>query len=169
MFLFLLGFSLVLISKIINKKTENLKKSSKIQDGKIIYSDLNKPSKAFFSRRYMIAGKPDYVIENMGKVIPVEFKSGVHERVFDSHVLQLAAYCHLIEENFGVFVPYGVLVYSDKKSFKIAFNPKLRFELEESLKEMRKIIRKGKVVRNHDSRNKCNLCSMSDFCDFKIK
>ncbi len=34
-----------------------------IQDGKITYSDLSKPGKPFFSKRYRIVGKPDYIVK----------------------------------------------------------------------------------------------------------
>jgi len=147
----------------------HVRKKNKILDGEILYSDLNKPAKALFSKRYMIAGKPDYIVKDNGSIYPVEYKSGVHDHVLDNHRFQLAAYCHLLEENFDVFVPFGVVVYSDKQVFKVPFDPKVRFELEELIREMRISIKSSRIVRNHNNGNKCSFCSMKDFCDFKIK
>lgn len=117
----------------------------------------------------MIAGKPDYVINDNNSFYPVEYKSGVYDSIRDNHVFQLAAYCHLVEESFGVFVPFGVIVYSDEKSFRVPFDPKIRFEFEEVLKEMRYLLRTDKIFRNHDNKHKCLNCSFKEFCDFKIK
>jgi CRISPR/Cas system-associated exonuclease Cas4 (RecB family) len=58
-----------------------------------------------------------------------------------NHIFQLAAYCHLVEENYGGFVPYGVLVYEDRHQYKIPFDPKIRFELESTINEMRRSIK----------------------------
>ena len=107
----------------ISKNVDKLKKQHKIQKGKLTYSDLNELGKPFFSKRYRITGKPDYVIAKGNRNIPVEFKTGSHDEPLKNHVLQLAAYCHLLEENYGAFVPYGILVYNSKFQYKIPFDP----------------------------------------------
>ena len=65
--------------------------------------------------------------------IPIEVKTGGYTEPQESHILQLAAYCHLLEENYNKFVPYGILIYSDISKFKIPFDPKTRFELESKI------------------------------------
>jgi len=166
--LFLFSFLCFFVSNKIKKDTDNLKKTHKIQKGKITYSDLNKPAKAFFSKKYRIAGKPDYIINKKGRYIPVEIKTGRYEHPMKSHIFQIAAYCHLIEENFGVFVPYGILVYNNKKSFKIKYDPSTRFELESTISKMRKNIKKDKVIRNHNDINRCRNCSLKMYCKEKL-
>lgn len=157
-----------MLSFVIKRKSEKTRKTNNIQKGKITYSDLNKPSKPFFSKKYRIAGKPDYIVEKNGKLLPVEYKSANRNNPLKNHVLQLASYCQLIEENYGCFVPYGILVYGNKKTFEIPFNPAVRYELESSMNTMRKVIKSGKVDRNHSDIFRCKNCSMQKYCSEKI-
>lgn len=159
---------MIIISKITQKKVKKLKKKHKIQDGKITYQDLNKPAKPFFSKRYGITGKPDYIIKKNNYFIPIEVKTGVYDRPQKNHILQLIAYCHLLEENSGRFVPYGMLVYSDISEHKIPFDPKIRFEFESTIKNMRQIMKTGIITRNHNDLFRCKNCSMRSYCDTKI-
>ncbi len=163
-------FSIIcfILSLIIKLRARKIKKSNNIQDGKITYTDLNKPSKPFFSKKYRLAGKPDYIVEKNGIFYPVEYKAGNHNFPLKNHVLQLASYCHLIEENYGGFVPYGILVYDKNKSFKIPYNPAVRFELESNIQKIRTSIKTGRIKRNHSNRSKCKYCSMKEHCDDKI-
>ena len=79
--LFLLLFSIIVLiySKNIKTKAYKSKVEHCIQPGKILYSDLNKPAKPLFSREYLITGKPDYIIKEKNRYIPVELKYGKHE------------------------------------------------------------------------------------------
>jgi len=158
---------LIISSKIIQIKIDNVKKTHKIQDGKVLYADLDKPAKAFFSKKYRISGKPDYIVKKDKRYLPVELKSGSHDSPQKNHIFQLAAYCHLIEENYGVFVPYGVLVYSDGDQFNVPFDPKTRFELESTIKDMRRVIKTGKMNFDFKDTYKCKNCSMKEHCSAK--
>ena len=118
---------MIVISILINNLKKKLRKKNLIQDGKIIYSDLNKPEKPLFSKKYRLIGKPDYIIKKNGYFIPVEVKSGKHNTVKKSHIYQLIAYCQLIEENYNIFTPYGIIIYPEtSKQYEIQFNPKRR-------------------------------------------
>lgn len=159
----------ILLSKIGKRKIGNVKKKYKIPEGKIIYSDLNKPAKPYFSKRYRITGKPDYIVKEKKHFIPIEMKSSMHDKPQKNHIFQLAGYCHLLEENYGGFVPYGILVYDNRYQHKIPFNPKIRFELESTINKMRQVIKSGKITRDHGDFYRCKSCSMNSYCDFKIK
>jgi len=159
---------LISLSVIMKKKARKLKMKHRIQEGIITYSDLNEPAKAFFSRRYRIAGKPDYIVKRNNRYIPVEVKSGTYNRPQKNHVFQLASYCHLLEENYRSFVPYGILVYNSINQYKIPFDPKIRFELESVIKNMRQSLKSGKIIRNHNDYYKCKSCSMRTYCNVKI-
>jgi CRISPR-associated exonuclease Cas4 len=100
--------------------------------------------------------------------IPIEVKTGAYREAQENHILQLAAYCHLLEENYNNFVPYGILIYSNKARFKIPFDPKTRFDLESAIKNIRYILKTGKISRNHNEISKCKNCSMKYYCDFKL-
>lgn len=155
----------IFISKILQAKVEITKKTHKIQDGEITYTDLDMPAKPFFSKKYKISGKPDYIVKKDNRYLPVELKTGGHNKPQKNHIFQLAAYCQLIEDNYGKFVPHGVLVYSDSVQFNIPFNPKLRFELQNTINEMRRVIKTGKVNINHKESFKCRNCSMKEYCN----
>ena len=132
-----------------------------------MYSDLNIPAKPLFSRSYRVAGKPDYIVKENNHYIPIELKSGSYSSPQKNHMFQLAAYCQLLEDTYGTFVPYGMLVYNDS-DYKIPFDPKLRFELESVIKTMRSSLKTGDVVLNHNDSNKCRFCSMRTYCDNKL-
>ena len=151
------------ISKKIHNNVIYKKKQYRIPKGKITYSDLNIPAKPYFSKRYRTTGKPDYVIIENDKYIPIELKSGSHHMPRKNHILQLATYCQLLEETYGGFVPYGRLVYNDS-DFKIPFDPKLRFELESVITTMRNSLHHGDVELNHNDPSKCRHCSMRKYC-----
>jgi CRISPR-associated exonuclease Cas4 len=139
------------------------KESLGIPDGKILYSDLNVSAAPFFSKRFRIIGKPDYVVRKENYCIPVEVKSGEGPHPHKSHILQLAAYCQILEDTFGVLVPDGILVYNNIK-YTIPFDPKLRFELESVMKTMRASLQNGAVQRNHQDLWRCQHCSMKHYC-----
>ena len=159
---------MIIISKIKKRNVRKIIDKYNIQDGKITYSDLDKPAKPFFSKRYKITGKPDYIVKRKNNYIPIEVKSGSYSYPQKNHILQLMCYCHLLEENYGSFVPYGILVYENGQNFKIPFDPKMRYEFESNLKNMRKIIKSKNIVRNHNNPNKCINCSMRNYCNSKL-
>lgn len=156
------------ISKRISTDVNKLKTKHKIQEGKITYSDLNTLAKPLFSKRYRISGKPDYIIKKNNFYIPVEVKTGWHCQPQKNHIFQLAGYCHLLEENYGGFVPYGILVYNDRYQYRIPFDPRIRFEFESTVKNMRHTMKTGRVTRNHSNSYKCKSCSMRTYCDVKL-
>ena len=139
------------------------KKSLGIPDGTILYSDLSVPAAPFFSKRSRLIGKPDYIVRKENHCIPVEVKSGGGLYPHQSQVLQLAAYCQILEDTFEVFVLEGILVYNNVK-YIIPFDPKLRFELESVMKTMRASLQNGAVQRNHQDLWRCQHCSMKHYC-----
>jgi CRISPR-associated exonuclease Cas4 len=128
---------------------------------------MNSPAKPLFSKKYQIIGKPDYIIRKNNQYIPIEIKSGSNKHPHKNHILQLASYCQLIEENYRNFVPYGIIIYQDN-DFRIPFNPSLRFELESIIKKMRFSLKNEKVILNHNDPGKCRFCSMRIFCANKL-
>lgn len=147
----------------IRSSVREKKKSYGIPEGMILYSDLNVPATPFFSKRSRLTGKPDYIIRRENHVIPVEVKSGGGSHPHHSQILQLAAYCQILEDTSGVFVPEGILVYNNVP-YTISFDPKLRFELESVMKTMRASLRSGSVQRNHQEAGRCRRCSMRRYC-----
>lgn len=126
------------------------------------------PAKSLFSKRYRIAGKPDYIVKRNNRYIPIEVKTGFHHEPQKNHIFQLAAYCQLLEDNYGGFVPYGILVYNNTSQYKIPFDPKLRFGLESTIKKMRYLLKTGEIIRNHNDPHRCKRCSVRTYCKTKM-
>ena len=147
----------------LHRKTKITQKTQHIQPGVITYSDLNVPANPMFSKRLHLTGKPDYIVKQRGNYIPIEVKSGQYRQPPTYHILQLAAYCHLIEETYQCFVPHGILVYPDNH-FTIPFDPTLRFHLESTIRSMRNSMKKGSSMRNHNDPKRCRHCSMKTQC-----
>lgn len=168
--LLLFALLLFLISRRASKSAEKVRMNYGIPEGEVTYSDLDKPARPLFSERYLIAGKPDYIVRSeRGELIPVEVKSGSADEPHRGHILQLAAYCLLVEEAYGSRVPYGVLVYSDGVQHRIDYTEELKRELLSTVSEMRRVLRSGMIERNHESERRCLSCSFSGVCEMALR
>jgi CRISPR-associated exonuclease Cas4 len=146
---------------------ESLRKEFRVK-GKIEYIDVDK-SRSFKSDRYGLAGRPDYVIKLGENLIPVEEKKGRSPRgPLFSHILQIAAYCLLIEESSGRPPPYGLLKYPEH-DHEIEYNEDLKKLLLRKLEEMRRTIETGEAHRNHSRPGKCRFCSRRSICPEKLE
>jgi CRISPR-associated exonuclease Cas4 len=138
-----------------------------LPSGRVVYADTGdwrSPDKPFFSTKYGLTGKPDYVVETRAGLIPVEVKSrSAPSEPYASHVLQLAAYCLLVEESENRAPPYGIIRYADA-AFEIDYTPTLRRNLVALLDEMRRASR-GSARRNHDEPGRCAGCGYRSMCD----
>lgn len=136
-----------------------------IQEGDIEYVDgLKEKSRLLSSEKYHLRGRPDYIMKVDGDKIPVEVKTGrVPKGPFFSHILQIASYCLLVEEDTSSPPPYGIVKYGDKE-FEIDYDGKLKDLLIEKLKEMREAIKNGDVHRHHNREGKCRNCSRREIC-----
>lgn len=139
-----------------------------LKEGGIIYSDLDKPTEPIFSNSLKIAGKPDFIVKNGNLYIPIEIKTTIADLPYKGHILQLTAYCILVEEKFSTKVEFGIIEYGNGKQYKINFDYNLQFELWKMLKEMRNALKLGRVERNHNSENRCAVCSVREFCDKQL-
>ena len=151
--------------------------------GSLIYGDTGAPvgrvapvttneegerqERPLVSRRHGLTGRPDYLVRTREGVVPVEAKStrkpasGVP---YDSHLMQLAAYCLLVEDQLGEPVPYGVVRYRDAE-VRVEYTTQLREALLELLEEMREAREADEVHRSHEEPPRCAACSYRDACD----
>ncbi len=135
-----------------------------VGEGKAIDEDP-----ALFSHRLGLVGAPDSVVEHEGHFIPVELKTGrVPKGPLFSHILQLAAYCALVEEKYGKAPPYGLIQYGKAAEFEIEYNDDQRRLLEDKLKEMRGALKSKDVHRNHNRPGKCAGCSRREGCPERL-
>lgn len=136
-----------------------------IPEGRVIYSDLDRPAKALHSAEHALSGKPDYIVKERDKsLVPVEIKSGRAKEPYHSHILQLAAYCLLVEECYKRPVHHGIIVYSDGIQHRIKYDRALKSDLLKTVEEMRHSIGGSCPKRGHSQRQKCLRCSMNQAC-----
>ncbi|MFO7619181.1 MAG: CRISPR-associated protein Cas4 [Thermoplasmata archaeon] len=135
----------------------------------ITYVDTNdRKPKLFVSEKHGLSGRPDYVLLVDEEHIPVEVKTGrVPKGPLFSHILQVAAYCVLIEEEFGTPPSHGIIKYSQMES-EIEYDAALKAMVLAKLEEMRQILRTGNAHRNHNKPGKCRNCSRRNVCPEKL-
>ncbi len=118
-----------------------------------------------YAERYGLTGKPDYLLERRGRYVPVEVKPGRHApQPYDSDLMQLAAYCLLVEETTGRAPPYGLLRYANA-SFRLEYTPAVREQLLEILEEMRVALKSADWERSHDEPQRCAACGFVAVCE----
>lgn len=164
-----LAFALLLIGVGLFLIAIYLRRRVGLPPGAIIYSDAPGTGQAIRSRRYGLAGKPDYLLRRGGHLIPVEVKPWrTAAQPYWSDILQLAAYGLLVEEAYGVTPPYGFVRYRSG-TYKVPFTPQLRQRLLETMAAMRKDLLAADVPPNHRSPARCAACSYRYACGQEIK
>ena len=148
-----------------------LRKASGLPAGRVIYSDAGawqRNEQSLFSRSHQLVGKPDYLVQTGEGIVPVEVKSGAAPaQPREGHVLQLAAYCLLVEEQLGERVPHGIIKYADKQ-FAIDYTPALKAELLRVMAEMRNARTHDGAHRDHNEPRKCAACGLREACDERL-
>jgi CRISPR-associated protein Cas4 len=165
--LIFLGCVFLVLSYLITQLTKRKKNSLHLPNGDVTYADLHKPAKPLFSINHRLSGKPDYIIHHDELLIPVEYKSGRYTHPAAHHILQLAAYCQLIEDVEDQCVPFGWIVYPTGR-FKIPFNAQLRLELQHTIDEIREKIHNSRPERSHNFVRRCQNCSYNAVCSGKM-
>jgi CRISPR-associated exonuclease Cas4 len=142
-----------------------------LPEGHVTYVDTGawkRAERPLFSNRYRLTGRPDYLVRVREGVIPVEVKSGAAPaRPYEAHVLQLAAYCLLVEEGEARPVPYGIIKYDDK-AFEIDYTPALRERLLGTLDAIRAGLEAPDVRRNHHDARRCAACGYREGCEERL-
>jgi CRISPR-associated exonuclease Cas4 len=139
--------------------------------GRVVYSDTGgwgRVDRPLFSPEFQLTGKPDYLVSDGSDVIPVEVKSGPGPaQPYGSHVLQLAAYCLLVEECYGREAPYGIIKYDDR-TFEVDYTPELEERLLGVLEAMRGDLFEGDAPRDHDDARRCRACGYRERCEERL-
>lgn len=149
--------------------SRSLRNRTGLPEGRVIYSDSGagfQVPKPLYSKKHKLVGKPDYILEDVpGYLVPVEYKSTKGpKKPYESHVLQLAAYCLLVEEHYHSRPEYGVIRYQDR-SFRVAYTDELEAELIEILADMRSDLRARNVPRSHNEWHRCQGCGFEPECE----
>jgi len=139
--------------------------------GEVVYSDTatwEAVPAPLISRRYGLVGKPDYLVRTrVGAgtlLIPVEVKSRAKPtQPLDSHILQLATYCLLVEDVYKVRPPHGLLHYRDA-TLQIAYTDELRAAVLAAAEAIRRARRAPDQPRTHDDPARCRGCGYAHAC-----
>jgi CRISPR-associated exonuclease Cas4 len=136
--------------------------------GRIIYTDTRawgKVEKPLFAKDLGLTGKPDYLVERDGAIIPVEVKSGrPPEAPYDSHIFQLAAYCALVHKTYGKRPPYGIIHYP-ARDFAVDYTAELESALLDKLADIKRDEVRTEVPRSHEEVARCRGCGFRKVCD----
>lgn len=163
-----LALALVLLAFYLLWQSGRSRRAAGLPGGRVIYSDTRawgKSDRPLYAQGLALTGKPDYLVEQEGRIIPVEVKSGrAPETPYDSHIYQLAAYCLLVDKAYGKRPPYGIIHYTDR-DFAIDYTPQLESSLLDLLAEMRRDERRHDVPRSHESAARCRGCGFRQDCD----
>jgi CRISPR-associated exonuclease Cas4 len=155
-------------SLLVDRRASQLSKAAGLVEGKIAYSDLDRPGALLVAKKFELAGRPDYVVRANGKLVPVELKTGKPpRRPHESHLLQVGAYCLLVEEAMGERPDHGVLQYGDRQ-YEVPYTEEMRDRVLETILRMRLAEATGVAHRNHDSVAKCRHCSRREGCPERL-
>ena len=136
----------ILLLKIIKKQSRQFG----VLEKKHVYHDTKtSPGITLNAKTIKLSGKPDYLIKDKEKFIPVEVKTGkTPNSPYVNHTMQLMAYCFLVEENYGVRPPGGYLKYPNKE-FKIAYT-------HQAEEEIRNLVEEILIVKKENKEQTCN-------------
>jgi CRISPR-associated exonuclease Cas4 len=114
-----------------------------------------------------LSGRPDLLLRRSEGLIPVESKSmAAPPRPYEGHLIQLAAYCRLVDTTYARRPPYGLLRYADR-TFAIAWDSHLEGKLERQVRKAR--LAAGFLPdRSHRSAARCRACGFSAICDQRL-
>jgi CRISPR-associated exonuclease Cas4 len=136
--------------------------------GRVIYTDTRawgRLEQPLLDHPLGLTGKPDYLVERNGVIIPVEVKSGrTPSAPYDSHIFQVAAYCLLVERTYGKRPPYGIIHYPNR-DFAVDYTAQLESSLLDQLADIKRDELRSDVPRSHEDPARCRGCGFKKVCD----
>ena len=167
----ILAALLILIALALLWQAARRQKAIGLPAGRVIYADTRRwgpLEEPLYDSELGLTGRPDYLVAEKDQIIPVEVKSSrVSAAPYDAHIYQLAAYCLLVQRQFGKRPDYGILHYPNR-TFAIDYTPALEASLLELLQEMRAQNRRREVERSHDAAARCSRCGFRAICDQRL-
>jgi CRISPR-associated exonuclease Cas4 len=161
------GLFLLLTALVVLVAARRLRTQTGLPGGAVISSDvsLTTRGKRMRSEKYGLSGTPDYIVDTPRGPVPVEVKpTRTDSEPHESHILQVLAYCVLLEETTGKRPPYGLLKYS-AETFRIDYNRETRGNLLAVVEAMRADAANKEVHRSHDVPGKCWACVYRTVCE----
>lgn len=137
-----------------------------LPEGELVYEDADGQGEPLSSSAHPLAGKPDYVVKLPdGRPVPIELKPGVHDATapYSNHIIQVAAYCLILEDYFEQAPTHGILRYADRE-FTVEYTPALKKKVIRLLTEMAKCSEKESPPLTKQRVTKCRACTFQPIC-----
>src|SRR6266853_6030937 len=131
-----------------------------LPEGELVYEDADGQGEPLSSSAYPLVGKPDYVVKLPdGRPVPIELKPGVHDATapFSNHIIQVAAYCLILEDYFERAPTHGILRYADRE-FTVEYTPAMRRKVIRLLTEMARCSKRQPPPLKTQRAAKCRAC-----------
>ncbi|MCC6603566.1 MAG: Dna2/Cas4 domain-containing protein [Anaerolineae bacterium] len=167
------GFLLLAVALFLWWRSGVLAEQAGLPDGRILYSDTGSAwvtnTEPFYDPHLRLVGKPDYLVEEAnGSIVPVEIKATrAPTEPYESHIYQLAAYCWLVEREYGIRPSHGIIQYKDR-AFAVDYTDGLREDLLDLLTEMREDMYEPELDRDHNDWNRCARCGVASACTQRL-
>jgi CRISPR-associated exonuclease Cas4 len=165
------GLFLLLFAFVLFYLSGRQRRGSGLPGGRVIYVDTHawgRVEKPLFDRDLGLTGKPDYLVEQNGKIIPIEVKTGRTPAMpYDAHIFQLAVYCLLVQKAYGKRPSHGIIHYPGR-DFAIDYTPGLENALLDLIADMRMDGQRDEVQRSHEEEQRCRRCGFRDGCDQRL-
>jgi len=166
-------FAIVLLVLLLNERRsqhrrlrEEHRKALGLPIGELVYEDVDGQSEPLVSSEYPLAGRPDYVVLLPdGRPVPVVLKLTVQNVVapYSNHMIQLTAYCLILEEYFEIAPTHGLLRYADRE-FTVEYTPALRKKVIRFLNEMARCSQQQPPPLKRQRVGKCRACVFQPTC-----
>jgi len=138
-----------------------------VPGGRLVSVDLERHGRAasvLVDPELNLTGKPDLLMETRRGWVPVEIKSGpAPARPHASHVLQLMAYCRLVQAAHNRRPPHGILQYADQ-GYQLPYTPRMETRLQQLIDRIRAQTQ-GLPDRSHSEPRRCAACGYRSACD----
>jgi CRISPR-associated exonuclease Cas4 len=137
-----------------------------LPEGELVYEDADGQGEVLSSNELPLMGKPDYVVRSPdGRLVPVELKLSVQDATvpYSNHIIQLAAYCLILEDYSEQPPTHGIIRYADRE-FTVEYTPTLRKKVLRLLSEMLRCSQKQPPPLQKQRAAKCRACAFQPVC-----
>jgi CRISPR-associated exonuclease Cas4 len=131
-----------------------------------IYQDTRAtPGILLSARSIPLRGKPDILIREGHTIIPLELKTGrTPTTPYPGHVLQVLAYCLLVDEHYHVRPTHGIIRYR-ARDVMVPYTAEEEQRVRALVREMLDAKRGGiEQHRSHRQPRRCAACGFRDRC-----
>jgi len=127
------------------------------------------PGLKLVSDNLRLSGKPDFILETkFGELIPIEVKAASLDtsgKAKKDHIMQLACYALLVEDNFKKVVKRCAVYYlRDKRVVYVALTNDLKLEAKKAIDKSYKIIEQEEIPKVRQPISKCKNCGYYRYC-----